>query len=71
MDQEQKKAALAADPYPAYRTKLISSGIATEAVLAGVEARIEAELDDAVAFALDASFPGLEEMTRDVYGAVI
>lgn len=68
MDPQEKAAAMAADPYPAYRTKLISSGVATEAELAAIEAKCEAELDEAVAFALDAPFPGVEELTSDVYG---
>jgi len=70
MNPQDKAAAMAADPYPAYRTKLISGGVATEADLTAIEAKCEAELDEAVAFALDAPFPDPEELTRDVYGAV-
>ena len=43
----------------AFRAKLIADGIATEAELAAIEAKVEAEIDEAVAFALDAPFPGL------------
>lgn len=68
MDPAEKAAAIAADPYPIYRAKLIADGIAAEAQLAGIEAQVEADLDAAVAHALDAPFPGLEEITRDVYG---
>ncbi len=68
MDPAEKAAAIAADPYPIYRAKLIADGVATEAKLADIEAGIEAELDAAVTFALEAPFPGLEEITRDVYG---
>jgi len=70
MDPKEKAAAMAADPYPAYRTKLISSGVATEADLAQIEAKAEAELDEAVAYALDAPFPDPKELTSDVYGEV-
>jgi pyruvate dehydrogenase E1 component alpha subunit len=70
MDQAQKAAAIAADPYPAFRAKLIADGTATEAQLAEIEAKVEADIDDAVAFALDAPFPDVEEVTRDVYGEV-
>ena len=45
-----------------------ADGVATEAKLADIEAGIQAELDAAVTFALEAPFPGLEEITRDVYG---
>lgn len=70
MDPHEKAAAMAADPYPAYRTKLISTGVATEAELAEIEAKFEAELDEAVAFALDAPFPDAKELTSDVSGEV-
>jgi len=33
------------------------------------EAGFEAELDEAVEFGLNAEYPGLEELTTDVYGA--
>ena len=70
MDQAQKKKAIEADPYPAYRAKLIASQVATEAQLAQIEADIEKEIEAAVAFALEAPLPGIEELTRDVYGEV-
>ena len=69
MDPAQKAAAMAADPYPAFRSKLIADGTATEAQLAEIEAKIEKDIDDAVEFALDAPFPDVAEVTRDVYGA--
>jgi len=68
MDKAVKAAAVAADPYPAFRRKLIEGGIAGEAQLAGFEAEIEAALDAAVAKAFDSPFPGPEELTSDVYG---
>ena len=71
MDQAQKAAAIADDPYPKFRSKLIADSIATEAQLAGIEAQYEAQLDEAVEAALAAPFPGLEEMTTDVYGAAV
>jgi pyruvate dehydrogenase E1 component alpha subunit len=68
MDPAEKEAAIKADPYPAFRAKLISDGVAAETELASIEAKIEADLDEAVAFALAAPFPDVEEVTRDVYG---
>lgn len=66
--KEEMAAAVAADPYPAYRAKLIAGGVATEEQLAGIEADIEAQIDVAVEFALGCEFPGIEELTTDVYG---
>jgi pyruvate dehydrogenase E1 component alpha subunit len=70
MDQNRKKEMVANDPYPKFRSKLIADGTATEAQLAEIEAKWEAELDIAVEFALGSAYPGLEELTTDVYGAV-
>jgi len=67
MQPGEKAAAMEKDPVPRFRTKLIADGTATEAELAALEAEVDQEIDDAVAFALDSASPGLEEMTRDVY----
>ena len=69
IDKAQKAAAIAADPVPRFRARLIETGVATEAVLAEMEAGIETELDDAIAFALNSEYPGLEELSRDVVAA--
>ncbi len=63
----EKEAAMARDPVPAFRQKLIAAGLASEAELAAMEAAIETEIDEAVAFAMDSPAPGPEEMLRDVY----
>jgi acetoin:2,6-dichlorophenolindophenol oxidoreductase subunit alpha len=67
--KEELAAAIAADPYPMFRAKLIADGISTEAALSAMEADIEVQLDEAVEHALASEFPGLEELTTDVYGA--
>ncbi|HET9629035.1 MAG TPA: thiamine pyrophosphate-dependent dehydrogenase E1 component subunit alpha [Novosphingobium sp.] len=67
MDKAQKKAAIEADPVPLFRARLIAEGIASEDQLAAIEAAIETQIDEAVEFALASPFPGLEELTRDVY----
>ena len=67
MDQLQKKAAMAADPVPAFRATLIAAGLATEERLAAMEADIEAQIDVAVEFALASPYPELGELTTDVY----
>lgn len=68
MDKAEKAAAMAADPVPAYRARLIAEGIATEDELAAIEAGHERALDEAVAFALESPFPDERELTTDVFG---
>lgn len=67
MDKARKEAAMAADPVPRFRQKLIDAGIASETELAAMEAAIEAEIDEAVEHALASPFPGIEELKRDVF----
>jgi TPP-dependent pyruvate/acetoin dehydrogenase alpha subunit len=67
MAKGEKEAAMAKDPVPLFRQKLIDTGLATDAELAALEAVIEKEIDEAVAFALESPAPGVEELDRDVY----
>ncbi|MGF7150184.1 pyruvate dehydrogenase E1 component alpha subunit [Sphingomonas zeicaulis] len=67
MDKARKAEAIANDPVPRFRAALIETGIATEDQLAGLEAAIEKEIDEAVEFALESAFPGVEELKRDVF----
>jgi pyruvate dehydrogenase E1 component alpha subunit len=67
MDKDEKARAMAQDPVPRFRQRLIETGAATEGDLAAIEAQITAEVDEAVAFALESPLPGLEELCRDVY----
>ena len=67
MTKEEKAAALAKDPVPAFRARLIADGVASEAQLANMEADIAAQIEDAISFALASATPALEELTRDVY----
>ncbi len=67
MGKGEKDAAMARDPVPLFRHKLIADGTATEAELAALESAIEQEIDEAVAFAMESAAPGPEEMDRDVY----
>jgi TPP-dependent pyruvate/acetoin dehydrogenase alpha subunit len=68
IDPAEKASYVAADPYPIFRAKLIADGVSTEADLAAIEADVETRLDEAVEYALASPFPGLEELTSDVYG---
>ncbi len=67
MDAERKKAAIEADPVPRFRARLIADGIASEDSLSAMEAQIDADIEDAIAFALESPFPDLDELERDVF----
>lgn len=71
MDPARKAAAIAADPVPRFRAHLIAEGHASEEELAAMEARIEAEIDEAVEHALASDFPDVAELRRDVFAMEI
>lgn len=63
----QKAAAIEADPVPRLRARLIADRIATEAELAAMEADIEAQIDDALEFALASPWPDPDSLRFDVF----
>lgn len=65
--KEMKAAAMADDPVPKFRARLLADGIATEAQLAEIEATILAAIDHAVEYALGSPYPDADELRRDVY----
>ncbi len=67
MPPEQKAAAMAADPVPRLRARLIADRIATEEELAALEAGIEREIDDAIEFALASPWPEPDDLRFDVF----
>jgi acetoin:2,6-dichlorophenolindophenol oxidoreductase subunit alpha len=67
MDKAEKKAAIEADPVPRFRAELIRDGLADEALLASIEAEVEAAIDEAVEYALASPFPDIAELRRDVF----
>lgn len=67
MSKERKDAAIAADPVPRFRVRLIEQGIASEDHLAAMEAEIQAEITAAIDYALASPFPGIEELSCDVF----
>jgi pyruvate dehydrogenase E1 component alpha subunit len=69
MTKEEKDAAIAVDPLPRFRLHLIESGVASEQQLSDMETAIEAEIQDAIDFALACEFPQIEELRRDVFAA--
>jgi len=69
--KEQKAAAMAADPVPALRARLIADRVATEEELAAVEAGIEARIDDAIEHALASPWPEPDDLRFDVFAKEI
>lgn len=59
------EAGIANDPVPAFRRQLLEMQIA-EVELAAIEAEVDAEIDAAVAFAMESPFPEISELRLDV-----
>jgi TPP-dependent pyruvate/acetoin dehydrogenase alpha subunit len=71
MTKEEKQAAIDVDPLPRFRQRLIDDGIATEAELDELKTKTEAEVQDAIAFALECEYPSVDELRRDVFAEEI
>jgi TPP-dependent pyruvate/acetoin dehydrogenase alpha subunit len=69
--KDEFAAAVAADPVPAFRQRLIDDGIATAEALDAIEAGIAAEIEEAVAFADAAPYPDIATMRFDTYAQEI
>ena len=67
MPKAEYEAAVAADPVPTYRARLIQEGVINEAALSTLEAAVDAHVDDAIRFALDSPLPDVGESLTDVY----
>ncbi|MEP7349577.1 MAG: thiamine pyrophosphate-dependent dehydrogenase E1 component subunit alpha [Sphingorhabdus sp.] len=63
--------ALANDPVPAFRAKILSDGIATEAELAVIEADVDDQISAAIEFALASPWPELDDLRHDVFAQEI
>lgn len=63
--KEMTAAGIVNDPVPAFRRQLLEMQVA-EADLAAIEADVEAEIDAAVAFAMESPFPEVSELRIDV-----
>jgi 2-oxoisovalerate dehydrogenase E1 component len=64
--EDELAAYLAADPVPAYRRRLLAEGVADEATLARLEARVAELVERGLAAALDAPLPAPATATRPV-----
>lgn len=67
MPKEELAAAMADDPLPRFRAKLLETGAASSAQLEEIERAAAAEVADAAEFALDAPLPDPAVLTTDVY----
>lgn len=55
------------DPVPTYKDQLVSEGVLTETEVTELEEEVESQLDAAVEFARDASFPSPERAYEGLY----
>ena len=58
---------MAKDPLPRFATKLVETGVATQAELDGIAAKIKGEVEAAVAYAEASPYPEPSELLDDVY----
>ena len=62
----EKEEAIANDPVPALRKYLLENHIASEDQVADLEARLDKEIEQAIAFAAASPKPGADELQHDV-----
>ena len=66
-DPEEQKAWLAKDPIPRIEVKLIELGMAAQADIDAMRAKVDEEIEAAVKFAEDSPEPGDDELLTDVW----
>ena len=66
-DPEEQKAWLAKDPIPRIEAKLIELGMATQADIDAMRAKVDEETEAAIKFAEDSPEPGDDELLTDVW----
>lgn len=67
MDKGEKAAAMLRDPVTLFRSWLLSTGVATDAQLSGMEQAIDKEIDEALEYTLTSPYPDESELRRDVF----
>ena len=67
----QLEAAMAADPVPRFRTRLIDTGVCTDDELSGIDEGVLTEVEMALKAVMSADAPAVEELDRDVYATPI
>lgn len=68
--REEVEGWLRRDPIKRLRHKLIQTVISTEAELQEIEKEVSSEIEDAVKFAVESTFPAPEEALEDVYAQI-
>ncbi|KUH88836.1 MULTISPECIES: thiamine pyrophosphate-dependent dehydrogenase E1 component subunit alpha [unclassified Mycobacterium] len=68
---EQLEAAMAVDPVPRFRSRLVETGVCTDEELDRVEQDALTEVERALAVVLAADAPSADELDRDVYATAI
>lgn len=71
MPEEERQAAMDADPTVRYRQWLLDGGHLVEAELAAIESEVAASITDALEFALASPPPAAEELYTDVYAGEV
>jgi pyruvate dehydrogenase E1 component alpha subunit len=71
MPKEEMQAALANDPVPNYRARLVDTGAVSEEDISAVEAKVKQEVAEALEFALNSPPPDPQETYTDVYADVV
>jgi len=66
MDKAEKEVAIRSDPVPRYRKWLVDQGYASEEDLADIDAKNELRVQSAIKKALDASWPDISELYKDI-----
>ena len=65
--KQELEDAIAADPVPRFRARLLADGTLDEPRLAAIEAESERAVEEALQDVLAGPPPGLDELERDVY----
>jgi pyruvate dehydrogenase E1 component alpha subunit len=69
--KEQLAEAMAADPVPRFRKRLIDDGVCTDEELSGIDEGALIKVEEALRTVLSAEAPSIEELDRDVYATPI
>jgi acetoin:2,6-dichlorophenolindophenol oxidoreductase subunit alpha len=69
--KEQLAAALAADPVPRFRTRLVDAGLCGEDELNRIEDEAQQAVESALRAVMSADSPSIDELDRDVYATPI
>jgi TPP-dependent pyruvate/acetoin dehydrogenase alpha subunit len=69
--KDQLEAAMAADPVPAFRRRLIDEGLASDDELSGIDEGALTAVEEALKTVLAAGPPSADELDRDVYATPI